>query len=422
LLVAFYKNQLNGYSYDVSGNTTKDANSRKFTFDGENKQTKVETVDNNGTVTGLIGQYWYDGDGKRIRKYALENSQWTETVFVYDAFGKLVAEYSTQFATPQNATVSYLTNDNLGSPRINTDQNGQVTARHDYQPFGEEIQRASYGADDVRKQFTSYERDNETNLDFAQARYHNSNLGRFQSPDPVLISKMRIRNPQIWNSYSYAGNNPLRYIDPNGLEKIALGDDEKTIKKDIEAKKAEIKAIDKDKTRTKEQRKQDNAENNRQLNNLETKLDGTRLVNSILKDLDSIGERKGLQLTDFSLTTEPQKDFAGVSAARMSTIMGSQAFHQGGEIYIRTDCSQCFFNAITTQTDTNIRSDFLHVASAIVAHEQYHKQNPTDLREKPAYQREKDVLEHFYKENKFNNKITYDGDLKEINDAINNYP
>jgi hypothetical protein len=31
---------------------------------------KFETVDNNGTVTGLVGQYWYDGDGKRIRKYA----------------------------------------------------------------------------------------------------------------------------------------------------------------------------------------------------------------------------------------------------------------------------------------------------------------------------------------------------------------
>lgn len=214
----------------------------------------------------------------------------------------------------------------------------------------------------------------------------------------------------------------MRYTDPNGLEKIALGDDEKTIKKDIEAKKAEIKAIDKDKTRTKEQRKQDNAENNRQLNNLETKLDGTRLVNSILKDLDSIGERNGLQLSDFSLTTDAKNDFAGVSAASMTTIMNSQAFHRGGEIYIRTDCSQCFFNAITTQTNPDVRNGFLHVASAIVGHEQYHQLNPTDLREKPAYQRESDVFKGF--EKKFNNinRETYDKNLKEINDAINSFP
>jgi hypothetical protein len=56
------------------------------------------------------------------------------TVFVYGAGGQLVAEYSTQ--TSQTPQVSYLTTDHLGSPRINTDQNEAVTARHDYMPFG----------------------------------------------------------------------------------------------------------------------------------------------------------------------------------------------------------------------------------------------------------------------------------------------
>jgi RHS repeat-associated protein len=406
-------NKLIGYGFDNSGNTKVDASGQTFTYDAENKQVEVRNASN-----GIVGQYFYDGDGKRIKKVVPSTGE--TTLFVYDASGKMVAEYSTAIASQQDAKVSYLTSDHLGSPRINTDANGQVIARHDYQPFGEEISRASYGADSTRQKFTSYERDNETNLDFAKARYHNSNLGRFQSPDPVLISKLRIRNPQIWNSYSYAGNNPLRYKDPDGLEKIALGDDEKTIKKDIEAKKAEIKAIDKDKTRTKEQRKQDNAENNRQLKNLETKLDGTRLVNSILKDLDSIGERNGLQLSDFSLTTDAKNDFAGVSSDEMTTIMSSQAFHRGGEIYIRTDCSQCFFNAITTQTNPDVRSDFLHIASAIVAHEQYHQLNPRDLKEKPAYTRERDVFGKF--EKSFNYKETYDKNLKEINDAINSFP
>ena len=82
------------------------------------------------------------------------------TVFVYDASGKMVAEYSTQLnSTPQT---SYLTSDNLGSPRIRTSENGAVTARHDYHPFGEEIVTAQrtgngYGPDEIRKKFTGYE-------------------------------------------------------------------------------------------------------------------------------------------------------------------------------------------------------------------------------------------------------------------------
>ncbi|MBK7709517.1 MAG: hypothetical protein IPJ30_28095 [Acidobacteria bacterium] len=50
-----------GYQFDAAGNTGRDPQNRKFTYDAENKQTKVETVDANGNVTGTIGQYAYDG-------------------------------------------------------------------------------------------------------------------------------------------------------------------------------------------------------------------------------------------------------------------------------------------------------------------------------------------------------------------------
>ena len=204
------KNRLVGYTYDASGNTTKDAQSRKFTFDAENKQTKVETVDANNNVIATVGEYSYDGDGKRVKKVAGNET----TIFVYNAAGQLVAEYATQ--TAQTPQVGYLTSDHLGSPRINTDQNGAVQSRHDYQPFGEEIARGSYGADDVRKQFTGYERDNESDLDFAQNRYYNKNHGRFTSVDPALSSGMP-EQAQSWNRYSYTLNNPLKFIDPTGL-------------------------------------------------------------------------------------------------------------------------------------------------------------------------------------------------------------
>ena len=216
-------NRLVGYVFDQAGNTKTDANGQTFIYDAENKQTLVRNASNQ-----IVGEYTYDGDGKRVKKVVAATGE--TTVFVYDASGKMVAEYSTVMnTTPQ---VSYLTSDHLGSPRINTDANGVVIARHDYEPFGEEIQRTSYGGDAVRKQFETYERDNETDLDFAEARMYNFKHGRFAAVDPYnIILEVQaetdkekaqgkligyISKPQQWNRYVYVANNPLSYIDPTG--------------------------------------------------------------------------------------------------------------------------------------------------------------------------------------------------------------
>lgn len=77
-------------------------------------------------------------------------------------------------------------------------------------------------ADNVRQKFAGSERDAETNLDFMQARYYSSTMGRFTSVDPTLGS-MDVTNPQTFNRYTYALNNPLAYIDPDGLEALKIG-------------------------------------------------------------------------------------------------------------------------------------------------------------------------------------------------------
>ena len=64
---------------------------------------------------------------------------------------------------------------------------------------------------------TGKERDAETGLDYFGARYMSAAQGRFTSPDPLLASG-RSAEPQTWNRYHYAGNNPLRYVDPDGLD------------------------------------------------------------------------------------------------------------------------------------------------------------------------------------------------------------
>jgi RHS repeat-associated protein len=65
----------------------------------------------------------------------------------------------------------------------------------------------------VRSRSTGKERDAETGLDYFGARYFSGAQGRFTSPDP---GPWELLNPQSYNAYTYALNNPLRYGDDEG--------------------------------------------------------------------------------------------------------------------------------------------------------------------------------------------------------------
>lgn len=71
--------------------------------------------------------------------------------------------------------------------------------------------------DGVRQQFTGKERDAESGLDYFGARYYSSTQGRFTSVDPENAGADPA-DPQSWNGYAYARNNPLKYTDPDGRE------------------------------------------------------------------------------------------------------------------------------------------------------------------------------------------------------------
>lgn len=134
--------------------------------------------------------------------------------------------YPTTAANAQ-ADLQWLVTDQLGTPRMVIDRTGSLAGvkRHDYFPFGDEapgdanwrVPARGYVGDNVRQKFTGHERDYETGLDYAKARYYSPAQGRFTSPDPLLTSG-RPGNPQTWNRYSYCGNNPLICSDPTGLD------------------------------------------------------------------------------------------------------------------------------------------------------------------------------------------------------------
>jgi RHS repeat-associated protein len=59
------------------------------------------------------------------------------------------------------------------------------------------------------------ERDSQTGLDFFGARYFSSAQGRFTSPDEPFADQ-HPGDPQSWNLYAYARNNPLKFVDLTG--------------------------------------------------------------------------------------------------------------------------------------------------------------------------------------------------------------
>ena len=147
---------------------------------------------------------------------------------MYDALGRMAAQYAT-VPDATNCITCYLSADQLGTARLVTDQGGNVVARHDYLPFGEEITapqlagRDSHwgvSGDSIQQKFTGKERDAESGLDYFGARYYASSMGRWMSPDwadkPEAVPYSSLDNPQSLNLYGYVGNNPLSKADADG--------------------------------------------------------------------------------------------------------------------------------------------------------------------------------------------------------------
>ncbi len=211
-------NQISGTSYDASGDQLQ-VNGNTVSYDAENRMTTV-------TESGASETLAYDGAGQRVEKMLPT----VTTVYVYDAFGQLAAEYSSAGGNTLACSTCYLSVDHLGSTRMVTDQNGNVVARHDYLPFGEELAGGTVGRsgqwgpgnDNINQKFTGQIRDSETGLDFFNARYFGAALGRFTSPDPANAGA-DLTNPQSWNGYAYVWNNPLVNTDPSGADTCSDG-------------------------------------------------------------------------------------------------------------------------------------------------------------------------------------------------------
>ncbi|MGC1783102.1 MAG: RHS repeat-associated core domain-containing protein [Acidobacteriaceae bacterium] len=125
------------------------------------------------------------------------------------ANGTMIAEV----AGTQTAVATYRHSDHLGSLALQANTSGAVTGTSVFLPFGQTLTETTSDS----FQFTGLPQDTENSSYHADFRNFSTQQGRWLSPDPYNGS-YDITNPQSFNRYSYALNNPMAFIDPSGLD------------------------------------------------------------------------------------------------------------------------------------------------------------------------------------------------------------
>jgi RHS repeat-associated protein len=204
-----------GVTYDNAGNTVADG-VNYYTFDAENRLVATSPVVGLG---GPAANFSYGPDGARV------NNNGTYVIY---AGGQPIAEYANgaasgsptaeyinvngnQVASIVGGALSFNFADHL-STRVSADLNGVPNRTYGHFPFGETWYQTGTSN---KWDFTSYERDlNSSGLDYANARFYSSRLGRFISLDQVLGS----------NRFAYVGNDPVNLVDPTGMDAACTND------------------------------------------------------------------------------------------------------------------------------------------------------------------------------------------------------
>lgn len=216
------------FTWDANGNLTGKGSEASYTWNAN------ERLESAALTDGTVVTYLYDVDGVRVRTTMTSQGGPAEVLdYLVDTSGPLsqvvaetngngaLATYYVRgnvlLAVLRLAGDRFYHMDGLGSVRVLTDENGNVSDRYSFSAFGELI--AHEGTDPNAYLFAGEMLDPNSRFYYLRARWMSSETGSFVSRDLFAGSDFM---PQTLHDYQYAHDNPVNLTDPSGLF-IGLG-------------------------------------------------------------------------------------------------------------------------------------------------------------------------------------------------------
>jgi RHS repeat-associated protein len=178
-----------------------DGKAIQYAYDSMNR--RVARTDEKGTE-----QYLYGNPNHPFQVTAVRDNSGNLSVYEYDDFGSL-------FALKRDTALYYVTTDQLGTPRVVCDVNGQSIKVLDYNSFGQLI-ADSRPVFDLPIRFAGGLLEADTELVRFGFRDYDSVAGKWTAKDPILFSS------GDFNLYGYVVNAPINLTDPLGLNPVRL--------------------------------------------------------------------------------------------------------------------------------------------------------------------------------------------------------
>ncbi|WP_454880725.1 DUF6443 domain-containing protein [Sphingobacterium detergens] len=201
----------NTFTYDVNGNGITNSRLAITKIDYNYLNLPVKLI--KGTENLL---YSYDGTGQKLTKtLGSAVTQYVDGIQYENGVLKFIqTEEGRILPNGSSYIYEYFLKDHLGNTRAVVDQSGSIKQIQDYYPFGLEMNQgnALNTASNLYK-YNGKEKQVELGLDQLDygARFYDAEIGRWNVVDP-LAEKML-----SWSPYTYAFNNPIRFIDIDGL-------------------------------------------------------------------------------------------------------------------------------------------------------------------------------------------------------------